>query len=191
MFIATEKKSREEEISVLTKKKDMFVKMRSVEYKAKELLQRGGKYKLVELKVILKYYQVKGFSSYRLSDAEAKLEEINGQGAPAPSFEDWTNEDEERLLLLSTKPIYIGDTALGRLECLKKMEVNAAIDSMSKEERDELHAKMNAADEMEVDEVFAPRVPILPNLGDTNTESAPAAELHIDDQDNDVQQAGI
>eukprot|EP00985_Skeletonema_marinoi_P015988 scaffold8451_cov145-Skeletonema_marinoi.AAC.1 len=196
MFIATEKKLREGGISVLMKKKDMFQKMRSVESQAKELLQRGGKYKLPELKTILKYYRVKAVSNYRLSDAEAKLEEIIGEGKPAPSYEEWTDENEERLLYLPHHKTYLyWRHCTGRHERLKKMELHAAVDSMLKEERDQLREKLKAADEMEVDEVSTPRVPIRPNLGGTNTESTTAIELSpdamIDDQDTDMQQAGI
>ena len=58
-----------------------------------------------------------------------------------------------------TKPIYIGDTALGRKRQVKKIELNATIGCMSKEERDELRKKLKTADEMEVNE--APAAPSL------------------------------
>jgi len=128
-------------------------------------------------------------SRKRLAEAEAELEKI-GRETPAPAYENWTDADEARLLHLTTKPIYIGDTALGRHQLVKKMELHAAVDSMSKEERDELREKMKAADEMEVNDDEMPSVPILPN-----TESTPAAELFpddmIDDEDTELIQESV
>ena len=107
-----------------------------------------------------------------------------------PTLSNWTDADEARLLHLTTKPIYIGDTVLGRHELVKKMELHAAVDSMSNEERDELREKMKAADEMEVNDDEMPSVPILPN-----TESTPAAELFpddmIDDEDTELIQKSV
>ena len=59
-----------------------------------------------------------------------------------PTLSNWTDADEARLLHLTTKPIYIGDTVLGRHELVKKMELHAAVDSMSKEERDDKKVKV-------------------------------------------------
>ena len=85
----------------LSKKKELFMKMKSFEANAKELLQRGGKFKLDELKVILKYHQVKRVSTFKLAEAEAELEKI-GRETPAPAYEIWTDADETRLLHLTT-----------------------------------------------------------------------------------------
>ena len=78
-----------------------------------------------------------------------------------------------------TKPIYIGDTALGRKRQVEKMKLNAAINSMSREEREEreeVRKKLKVADEMEVTEVPAPAVAIRPNLGGPSTEPTQATE---------------
>ena len=70
------------------------------------------------------------------------------------------------------------------------MELHAAVDSMSKEERDELREKMKAADEMEVNDDEMSSVPILPN-----TKSTPAADLFpddmIDDEDTELIQESV
>ena len=176
IFIATEKKEREREILVLKKKKAEFEKMNSVAAKAKELLQRGGKFKLDELKVILKYHQVSKWSSYKFPDADAKVKEIISRGKPAPAYENWTDAEEQRLVDLMTKPIYIGDTALGRKRQLEKMKLNAAINTMTKAEREEVFKKLKVADEREVTEVPVPAVAIRPNLGGQSTEPTQAAE---------------
>jgi|EP01082_Thalassiosira_pseudonana_P008128 hypothetical protein len=178
IFIATEKKVREGKISELTKKREKVMQMRSVETGAKELLQKGGTYKLHELKVILKYYQVQRYSSMKRSEALAKFEEI--RGTPAPAYGNWTDADERELLDLTTKPISIGDTALGRHRTVKKMELHAAIHTMSKEEREELRNKLNVAEEMEVDEVAAPTVPILPNANPNDDQiPLPSADTQL------------
>ena len=75
-----------------------------------------------------------------------------------------------------TKPIYIGDTALGRKRQVEKMKLNAAINSMSREEREEVRKKLKVADEMEVTEVPAPAVAIRPSLGGPSTEPTQATE---------------
>lgn len=180
---------------MLTKKKDVFTKMKDNETTAKELLQRGGKYKLPELKDILQYYQVKGHSSYNLSDAKTKLEKIIRGGKPAPVYVEWTDADEQKLLDLTTKPITLGDTALGRRQLVQKLELDATIRNMSMRERDELLEKIKNADERDVNETPASSVAILPNLGGTSTVSTAATDLFseamIDDDDIGMKQAAI
>eukprot|EP00984_Skeletonema_dohrnii_P018305 scaffold8528_cov85-Skeletonema_dohrnii-CCMP3373.AAC.1 len=192
IFIATEKKVREGEISTLTKKKEKFMQMQSVETDANELLERGPPYKLPELKAILKYHQVKGCSSFNKAAAEAKLQEIVGRGTHAPDYGDWTDADEQKLLTLTTKPITLGDTSLGRLRTVKRMELHAAINHMSKEEREDLRNKMNAADDMDVDVDVEPAsiVPILPNLARESTPPTSAAQLFPDEM-SDGEDDGI
>mmetsp|Transcript_16699 Transcript_16699/g.24730 ORF Transcript_16699/g.24730 Transcript_16699/m.24730 type:complete len:172 (+) Transcript_16699:287-802(+) len=55
------------------------------------------------------------------------------------AYANWTDADEQKLLTLTTKPISIGDTSLGRLRTVKRMELHAAINHMSKEEREEIN----------------------------------------------------
>jgi hypothetical protein len=187
IFIATEKKVREGEFSTLKKKKEKCTQMhmQSVETDAKELLERGPPYKLPELKAILKYHQVKGCSSLNKPAAEAKLQEIIGRGTHAPDYGDWTDADEQKLLTLTTKPL-----VWGRLRTVKRMELHAAINHMSKEEREDIRNKMNAADDMEVDVEPASIVPILPNLAGESTPPTSAAQLFPDEM-SDVEDDGI
>ena len=130
------------------------------------------------------------------ANAEVKLKDIISKGTPAPVYESWSDAEERRLIELMTKPIYIGDTALGRKRQVKKMELNATIGCMSKEERDELRKKLKTADEMEVNEVpAAPSVAIRPNLGRPSIESTqatvPSPEAITDGTDVNVQLAAI
>jgi hypothetical protein len=84
-----------------------------------------------------------------------------------------TDADEQRLLDLTTKPISMGDTSLGRLQTVKKMELHAAVNKMSKGEREELRNKMKVADDMVVDAVPAPTVPIFPNANPNDDQIPP------------------
>ncbi|KAK1739400.1 hypothetical protein QTG54_009943 [Skeletonema marinoi] len=70
------------------------------------------------------------------------------------------------------------------------MELHAAINHMSKEEREGIRNKMNAADDMEVDVEPASIVPILPNLAGESTPPTSAAQLFPDEM-SDVEDDGI
>ncbi len=193
IFMASEKKVREGQIAALTKKKQKSMQLQVVETRAKELLQRGGEYKLEEMKAILKYHQVKGCTSFNKPQAAAKLQEIISSGKPAPTNENWTDAEEQELLTLTTKPITMGDTSLGRLQMVKRMELHAAVNTMTKEERDEMRNKLDAADEMDVGVVPQPVVPILPNFVNQSTQPTTATQLFPDamsDGEDDKGQLG-
>ncbi|KAK1736319.1 hypothetical protein QTG54_012919 [Skeletonema marinoi] len=128
---------------------------------------------------------VKGCSSLNKPAAEAKLQEIIGRGTHAPDYGDWTDADEQKLLTLTTKPL-----VWGRLRTVKRMELHAAINHMSKEETEDIRNKMNAADDMEVDVEPASIVPILPNLAGESTPPTSAAQLFPDEM-SDVEDDGI
>ncbi len=55
-----------------------------------------------------------------------------------PLFAHWMNDDEERMNGLTTESIGIADTHYGRHTTLIKRELEAAVDSMSQDKRDEL-----------------------------------------------------
>ena len=56
---------------------------------------------------------------------------------------------------------------------MKKMELHAAVNTMSKGEREELRNKMKVADDMVVDLVPAPTVPIFPNANPNDDQIPP------------------
>jgi hypothetical protein len=61
----------------------------------------------------------------------------------------WTDKDERKLNALKCDDISIGDTAYGREIALKKRELEAVTDHLSREERDTLRQKLNAMDTAE------------------------------------------
>jgi hypothetical protein len=105
-----------------------------------------------------------------------KIKQLNGQSG------DVTYKKLQKLLKQCT-------SQKKDVDCVWLM-TRLLVDSMSKEERDELREKMKAADEMEVNDDEMPSVPILPN-----TESTPAAELFpddmIDDEDTELIQESV
>ena len=58
----------------------------------------------------------------------------------------WTEADEASLERLKTTEIDMGDTALGRLEALKKRELKAAITTMTPEELEEIKLEIAEAE---------------------------------------------
>ena len=66
---------------------------------------------------------------------------------PPPST--WTANDEHELEELKKMDFKWADTAAGRLEQTKKMELHAAVGKMDRQERDELRRKLELADEDE------------------------------------------
>ena len=58
----------------------------------------------------------------------------------------WTEADEASLEHLKTSEIDMGDTALGRLEALKKRELKAAITTMTPEELEEIKLEIAEAE---------------------------------------------
>ena len=73
-------------------------------------------------------------------------------GRTPPSIEQWTDDDEERLLEVMSDKIDIKDTHYGRELALKERELEAMLDNMSQEKRRELRRKL---DELDVEEQIA------------------------------------
>eukprot|EP00984_Skeletonema_dohrnii_P009258 scaffold3530_cov90-Skeletonema_dohrnii-CCMP3373.AAC.1 len=70
---------------------------------------------------------------------QERIDAISKAATHGKIYANWTDADEQNFLTLTTKPISIGDTSLGRLRTVKRMEVHAAINHMSKEEREEIN----------------------------------------------------
>ena len=67
---------------------------------------------------------------------------VTSKKAP-PLFTCWTNDDEERMNGLTTESISITDTHYGRHAALMERELEAAVDSMSRDKRNELRRKLD------------------------------------------------
>ena len=66
-----------------------------------------------------------------------------------PLFACWMNDDEEMMNGLTTESISITDTHYGRHAALMERELEAAVDSMSRDKRNELRRKL---DEFEMED---------------------------------------
>jgi hypothetical protein len=67
---------------------------------------------------------------------------VASEKAP-PLFAHWTNEDEERMNGLAMETISIADTHYGQHAALKERELEAVVDSMSRDKRNELRQKLD------------------------------------------------
>ena len=80
----------------------------------------------------------------------AKWREIcNG---PPPMYPVWSDDEENKLQELKKLRIDLSDTALGRYEAQKKIELEVAAEKLTKEERDNLRKKLDEFDDTEVTE---------------------------------------
>ena len=71
--------------------------------------------------------------------------------------------DEINLAKLTSQPITIADTALGRHQQTIKRQVNNVITKMSQDEREELRKKLKEMDKMDEEE-HSPLISVMPNL---------------------------
>ena len=117
VFLVLQKKKVEAEIKQLKKKKDATFKMSDVGAKANAILQQPKLYTTytkAELSTLLSYHQVKDVSGMKKDVMVVKWKEILDSKKAAPACEGWSDEDERRLMHLTSQPIKMGDTALGR-----------------------------------------------------------------------------
>ena len=105
-------------------------------------VNRRGTFGNDELDILLKWDQVPASGVPNKPLKVAKWQDILEKNIEPPGFEEWTDEDEARLENLKTKPIAVGDTALGRHQELKKRELLASVASMSKEELEKLQSEI-------------------------------------------------
>ena len=90
------------------------------------------------------YHQVKGISGMKKDGMVSKWKETLDSKKTAPACDCWSDEDERRLMHLTSQPIKMGDTALGRHQEVIKRQVSNVITKILKEERSELKHKLEA-----------------------------------------------
>ena len=105
----------------------------------------------------------------------AKWKEVLESQKDAPIFSKWSAADEINLAKLTSQPITLADTALGRHQQTIKRQVNNVITKMSQDERDKLRKKLNQMDEMDEDK-HSPLISVMPNLACKNSPTKP--EVH-------------
>ena len=105
----------------------------------------------------------------------AKWKEALESQKDAPICSKWSATDEIKLATLTSQPITVADTALGRHEETIKRQVKNVVTKMSREERQELRKKLEEMDEMEEEE-HSPLISVMPNLACKKSPTKP--ELH-------------
>ncbi len=79
-----------------------------------------------------------------------RWKEIVASWKPPPSYERWTEVDEQRLVSLQSEDVIgIGDTMFGSEVALKKRELEAAANHFTQEERAAMHRKLEEMDDAE------------------------------------------
>ena len=66
--------------------------------------------------------------------------------AEPPATEKWTEEDEARLADLKSMEIDMADKALGRLKATQKRLLVATMEQLTKQERDDVQARLDFID---------------------------------------------
>ena len=152
IFIAEEMKSRQEERVALEKEKKVRMAQEDIEKKAVALLEQEGRtiesYSVKDLDVLLGWHQLK-ITGWKKEQKLAKWKDVVESLKQPPSYAKWTDEDEQRLVVLQCDVNGIGDTMFGREVALRKKELEAATLHFSPEERQAMIQKltdMNAAE---------------------------------------------
>lgn len=92
-----------------------------------------------------------------------KWKEILDSKKESPNCSGWSASEETKLSELTSQPITMADTALGRHQAKIKKQLSSAVTKMSKEERDELKRKIDELEEAEEDEPL-PLKSVMPRL---------------------------
>jgi hypothetical protein len=95
------------------------------------------------LDVLLAWHQAPKVSGAKKADKLVQWQNIVASEKAPPLFARWTNDDEEMMNGLTTESIDIADTHYGRHATLMERELEAAVDSMSRDKRNELRRKLD------------------------------------------------
>jgi hypothetical protein len=117
IFLAAQKKVVETQIKELQRRKESAGKILIVERKAREILVQTKSFQTfntAELGILLTYYQVKGLSWMKKDAMASKWKEVLDSQKEAPICSKWSAMDEMKLATLTSQPITLADTALGR-----------------------------------------------------------------------------
>jgi hypothetical protein len=145
-FIAVEMSVRRNERAEDEKKKKLALRCQDVEDKALTILQQGRSVQSLnvkELDVLLAWHQAPKVSGAKKADKLVQWQNILASEKAPPLFARWTNDDEERMNGLTTESISITDTHYGQHAVLIERELEAAVDSMRRDKRNELRQKLD------------------------------------------------
>ena len=150
IFISAEMSTREKEMKRLTTEKNRRLKQMKVEEKGQRVLDTKGddstSWTVADVDAVLAWYN---HPQRNKLSKELKLkawDAIRDRGKPPPTYERWTDNDEQELLAASNTNITVDDTALGRARKKKELDLEQAIRMMTKEE---LQAALAAKESMD------------------------------------------
>ncbi len=95
----------------------------------------------IELTTLLKWHGNAKCGGSKVLEKREMLLKILEQGNAAPSFKDWSVEEESALARLEAEPISIKETALGCLKEQHKHELLATYCAMSDMKKTGIHAR--------------------------------------------------
>lgn len=103
---------------------------------------------VAELDVLLSWHQATKTKGAKKADKLEQWKQILESGKRPPDYDRWTAEDEERLVGLEVQgdTINISSTRYGREIALKKRELEAAANSMTREERNTWRQRLDELD---------------------------------------------
>ena len=152
MLISIEMASRSKDAFEIEKEKKLRLGLQAVEESAQAILALGkpvDDLKGADLDVLLKWHQVKMEKGSKVPDKRRVWKEIFDEGRSPPSYEKWTEEDEERLMATAKSDLSLADTRFGRAVATRKRELEASADFMSREERERMIRKLHELNEEE------------------------------------------
>jgi hypothetical protein len=152
MLISIEMASRAKDAGEIEKEKKLRLGLQAAEESARAILALGklvADLKGADLDVLLKWHQVKMEKGAKVPDKRRVWSEIVEEGRSPPSYEKWTEEDEERLMATTKSGLSLADTRFGREVATRKRELEASVDFMSREERERMIRKLHELNEEE------------------------------------------
>ena len=154
-FASSELRDRQDERVVMTRKKKLALQLQGAEEKALEIVAQGKPVEMLsvnELDSLLAWHQVPKKAGAKKPEKLEQWKAILADGRTPLPISRWTDDDEQRLLSVMSDEIDIKDTHYGRKLALNERELEASLDNMSKEKRQELRRKL---DELDVEEQTA------------------------------------
>jgi hypothetical protein len=99
-----------------------------------------------ELDTLLAWHQVAKTKGSKKAEKLEQWKDIVAKGQQPPQFEQWTDNDEQKLAPLMSDEVDMADTYYGREQALHERELEATVYCMSREKREELRRKLDQID---------------------------------------------
>jgi hypothetical protein len=135
--------------ATLSRKKKLAVQLQCTEKKLLEIVGLGKHIESLsvnELDSLLAWHQVPKTTGAKKADKLKKWKAIFAGGQPPPLIDQWSDEDEQRLLAVMLDKVNIMNTHYGHKLALKERELGAPLDKLNEEKRQELRQKLDKLD---------------------------------------------